>query len=78
MANLKVIENEATILASIPKHNVDYNARVMQSVSVDYERDMIYWTQQYSGKKMTDAGAGESYNITRTDLKGNYIDQMWC
>ncbi|MBC1430941.1 phage baseplate protein [Listeria seeligeri] len=78
MANLKLVENEATILASIPKHNVDYNARVMQSVSVDYERNMIYWTQQYSGKKMTDANAGESYNITRTDLKGKYIDQMWC
>ncbi|MBC1666386.1 teichoic acid biosynthesis protein [Listeria welshimeri] len=78
MANLKVTENEATILASIPKHNVDFNARVMQSVSIDYERNMIYWTQQYSGKKMTDAGAGESYNITRTDLKGKYIDQMWC
>ncbi|AHI56639.1 teichoic acid biosynthesis protein [Listeria ivanovii] len=78
MANLKLVENEATILASIPKNNVDYNARVMQSVSVDYERNMIYWTQQYSGKKMTDANAGESYNITRTDLKGKYIDQMWC
>lgn len=78
-------EEAAQLFATLPRTNPsgDVNLAVMQCAQIDYDEGYIYWTQRYQGAKHVAVFGDrdseiQSFNITRTDLSGNYMDQMWC
>ncbi|EAG0067319.1 hypothetical protein A7B75_08535 [Listeria monocytogenes] len=64
-------EEDAILLAELGAGTGITN--VMQCAGVDYERGHIYWTQASNY-----AGYTESFILTRTDLRGIYIDSVRC
>ncbi|WEG14159.1 phage tail protein [Pullulanibacillus sp. KACC 23026] len=76
---LSADETDAAYFATLPLTNSsdDVNKRVSQYAQVDSVNGDIYWSQEYTGPKQSENGGWQSFNLTRTDLDGNYKDQMW-
>lgn len=72
-------ESDAAYFATLPLDNPsgDVNKRVAQCAKVDAQNGYIYWSQEYSGPKKAANGNWQSFNITRTTITGEYVDQMW-
>lgn len=67
-------------LQNEPLGLTDFNYRVAQYAQVEPVKKRIFWSQVYSGEKLTafEKAAGESFSLTRTDFTGKIIDRMWC